>query len=167
MAAQDLAPGDELTRSAGASRLEADEEEAVRRAVQLGLHRLVGDPTGALHAIDPGYEFAGVARNARGFGERPFGVGLDDPEVGIRGARLLQRVVDQATVDAGHHDDDAEQEAQAEIGQHEAQEIVLDVAIGEVHGDFSPATFAARPTRSLLASCVTTSACSGTPPVIS
>ena len=88
VAAHDLATGDELAGFAGAAWLEADEEEAVRCAVQLSLNRLVGDGTGTLNAVYAADQFPGIARNARGFGERAFGVGLDDPEVGIRGAGL-------------------------------------------------------------------------------
>ena len=57
----------------------------------------------------------------------------DHPEIGIRRARLPQRVVDQAAVDAGDHDHDTEQQAQAEVGQDEAQKIVLDIPIGQIH----------------------------------
>ena len=167
MTAHDLPPGHELAGSARPARLEADQEQAQRLAVELGLHRLIGDGAGTLHAIDAADQFARVAGNARGFGERPIGAGLHHPEIGIGGARLPQRVVDQAAIDAGDHDHDAEQQAQAEIGQHEAQQIVLDVAVGEIHRFGPPAIVAARPTRSPLRNCVTTWAPAGTPPVIS
>ncbi len=152
---------------AGPTQLVADEEEAERLAVELGLHRLVGNGTGALHAIDPADQFPGVAWDARRLGERPIGAGLDHPEIGVGCARLPQRVVDQATVDAGDHDDDAEQQAQAKIGQHEPQKIVLDIPVGQIHCFGSLAIVAARPARSPLRNCVTTKAFSGTPPVIS
>ena len=167
MAAQNVAPGRQLARAAGPARLEADEKHAQRLAVELGLHRLVGDGAGALHAIDPADQFPRVAGNARGLGERTIGAGLDDPEVGVCGARLPQRVVDQAAVDAGDHDHDAEQQAQSEIGQHEAQQIVLDVPVSQIHRFGSSAIVAARPSRSPLRNCTTTRALSGRPPVIS
>ena len=47
-------PAEELAGAAGPARLEADEEDAQRLAVQLGLDRLVGDGAGALHAVDAG-----------------------------------------------------------------------------------------------------------------
>jgi hypothetical protein len=64
VAAHDLAPARQLTRPAGAARLKSDEEHAQRFAVELGLHRLVGDRAGALHAIDPADQFARVAGDA-------------------------------------------------------------------------------------------------------
>ena len=101
----------------------------------------------------------------------PVGAGLDDPEVGIGGPGLPQRVINQPAIYAGDYDHDAEQKAKPEIGQHEAQQIMLDVAVGEIHRFGSLAIFvsilAARPTRSPLRNCVTTAALSGTPPVIS
>ena len=54
MAAHDVAPGDKLARTAGPAQLVADEEEAERLAVELGLHRLVGDGAGALARHRPG-----------------------------------------------------------------------------------------------------------------
>ena len=153
--------------TAGAARLEANEEQPQRFAVEFGLHRLVGDGARLLHPIHPADQFPGIAGNARGFGERSIGAGLDDPEIGVGGAGLAQRVVDEPAVYAGDDDDDAEQKTQSEIGQHEAQQIVLDVAIGEIHRFGSLAIVAARPTRRPLRNCVSTVALSGTPPVIS
>ena len=167
MVAQDFAPRHQLAGAAGPARLEADQEQPQRLAVELGLHRLIGDGAGAFHAIDAADQFARVAGNARGFRERAVGAGLHHPEIGIGRARLPQRVVDQPAIDAGDHDHDAEQQAQAEIGQHEAQQIVLDVPVGEIHRFGSLAMVAARPTRKPLRNCVTTSAFAGTPPVIS
>ena len=65
MAAYDIAPGQELARTAGPVMLEADEEEAERLAVQLGLDRLVGDRARAFHAVDPGDQLPCVARDSR------------------------------------------------------------------------------------------------------
>ena len=100
---------------------------------RIGLHRLVGNRAGAFHAIDPADQFPSVAGDARRFGKRPIGAGLDHPEIGIRRPRLPQRVVNHATVDAGDHDHDAEQQAEAEIGQDEAQKIVLDIPVRQIH----------------------------------
>ena len=133
VAAQNFAPGRKLPGAARPARLEADEKQAERLAVQFGLHRLVGDRARALHAIDSADQFARVAWDARGFGERPIGAGLDHPEIGVSGAGLPQRVVDQAAIDTGDHDHDAEQQAQSEIGQNEAQQIVLDIPVGQIH----------------------------------
>ena len=133
MVAQDFAPRHQLAGAAGPARLEADQEQPERLAVELGLHRLIGDGAGAFHAIDAADQFARVAGNARGFRERAVGAGLHHPEVGIGRARLPQRVVDQPAIDTGDHDHDAEQQTQSEIGQHEAQQIVLDVPVGEIH----------------------------------
>ena len=102
------------------------------------------------HAIDPADQFPGVAGDARRLGEGSIGSGLDHPEIRVRGARLPQRVVDQAAVDAGDHDHDAEQQAQSEIGQHEAQQIVLDIPVRQIHRLGSSVILAARPTRSPL-----------------
>ena len=161
-------PADQLARAAGPARLKADEEQAQRLALEFGLHRLVGDGAGALHAVDAADQFPRVAGDARGLGERPVGAGLDHPEIGVRRARLLQRVIDHAAVDARDHDHDAEQQAQSEIGQDEAQQFVLDVAVSQIH-DFGLrlAILAARPTRKPLRNCTTTMAPFGTPPVIS
>ena len=167
MAAHDVAPCDERPRPARPAQLETDEKKAQRRPPELRLDRLIGDGTGALHAIDPSHDFSCVARDARGLGERPVGSGLHHPQIGVRRAGLPQRIVDQAPVDAGDDDHDTEQQAQAKGGEHEAQEIVLDIAIGEIHRLCTWAISAARPTRSPLASCVTTAALSGRPPVIS
>ena len=171
MAAQDVAPGRKLMGAAGPARLEADEEQAERLAVEFGLHRLVGDRARALHAIDSADQFSRVAGNTRRFGKRPVGAGFDHPDIGVGGAGLPQRVVDQAAIDAGDHDHDAEQQAQSEIGQDEAQKIVLDIPIRQIHRlgpcvIFS-AILAARPARSPLGNCATTTALSGTPPAIS
>ena len=171
VAAQDLTPVREFAGAAGPARLEADEEEAQWLVVQVGLDRLVGNGTGAFHAIDPADQFPRIAGDARGFGERPIGAGLDHPEIGMSRAGLPQRVVNHATVDAGDHDHDSEQQAEAEVGQNEAQQIVLDIPISQIHRLGSSATLAAilaaRPTRKPLRTGATTSALSGTPPVIS
>ena len=91
----------------------------------------------------------------------------DHPEIGVRRAGLPQRIVDQAAVDAGDHDHDAEQQAQSEVGQDEPQQIVLDVPVGQIHLLGPSVILAARPTRSPLRNWVTTTALSGRPPVIS
>ena len=117
---------------------------------------------------------------------RPFTVACDDETVpvsatpepvtiallgtglfGIGGARLPQGIVNQAAIDAGNHDHDAEQQAQSKVGQDEAQQVVLDVPVGQIHRIGSSAIVAARPTRSPPRSCTTTRALSGKPPVIS
>ena len=65
MAPHKVASGREYARTPGPTQLVADEEEAERLAIELGLHRLVGNGTGALHAIDPADQFPGVAWDAR------------------------------------------------------------------------------------------------------
>ena len=96
MVAQNLASGGQLVGTAGPARLEANEEQPQRLAVELGLHRLVGDGAGLLHPIHAADQFPGVAGNARGFGEGSIGAGLDHPEIGVGGTGLAQRVVDRA-----------------------------------------------------------------------
>ena len=114
---------------------------------ELRLDRLVGDGTGALDAIDPSHDFPCVARYARGLGEGPVGPGLHHPQIGVRRSGLPQCIIDQTSVDARDDDHDPEQQAQAKGGEHEAQEIVLDIAISEVHRLCTCAILAARPTR--------------------
>ena len=109
-------PADEIARAAGPARLEADEEHAKRFAVELGLDRLVRDGAGALHAVDPADQFPRVARDARCFGKRSIGAGFDHPEIGACGASLSQRVINHAPVNTRDHNNDAEQQAQSEIG---------------------------------------------------
>ena len=167
MAAHDLAPGEELARAAGPPRLEADDEQPQRSAFQCRLGRLVGDGAGALDAIDPSHHLSRIAGDPRRFGKWSIGAGFDDPEVRARGADLPERVVDRALVNSGDGDDDTEQQAQAETGQHEAQDIVPDVAVSQIHGFFSSATLTARPIRNPLRSFVTATAPSGMPALIS
>jgi len=120
-----------------------------------------------LHAVDPTDQFARIAGDARGLGKRTVGAGLDYPKIGIGGARLPQRVVDQAAVNAGNHDHNAEQQAQSEVGQDEAQQVVLDVPVSQIHWLGFSAIVAERPSRSPLRNCTATRALSGRPPVIS
>ena len=40
----------------------------------------------------------------------------------------------QAAVDADHREHDAKQEAKPHAGQDEAEQVVADVTIGEIHG---------------------------------
>ena len=58
---------------------------------------------------------------------------------------------------------DAEQQAEAEIGQHETQQIMLDVPVGQIHLAGPCTILPARPTRSPLPNWVSTDALSGTP----
>ena len=99
----------------------------------LGLDRLIGDAAGGGHAGDAGDGLARVAGNARGLGEGSARVGLDDPEIDRGCARDRQRIDDEPAIDADHRQHDAEQQAEADAGQQEAEEVVADVAIGEVH----------------------------------
>src|SRR5665811_1275963 len=115
----------------------------------------------------PFAEASRIAGDTRGLGERTIGAGLDYPEIGIGGARLPQGIVNQAAIDAGNHDHDAEQQAQSKVGQDEAQQVVLDVPVGQIHRIGSSAIVAARPTRNPLRNCTTTCTLSGKPPTIS
>ena len=44
-----------------------------------------------------------------------------------------QRIDDDAAIDADHRQHDAEQQAQAEAGQQEPEEVVADIAVGKIH----------------------------------
>jgi hypothetical protein len=167
MVAQDVASGHQALRTARSIQFVADEEKTKRLAVEFGLHRLISHRAGVLDAVDARHDLPGVAGNARCFGERAVGSGLDHPKVRVRRARLAQRVVDQSAIDTGYCDDDAKQQAQAETRQHETQQIVPDVAVGEIHRFGSLATAAARPTLRPLRNGATTMASTDTPPVIS
>ena len=155
------------SRTAWAIQLVAHKEDAERISIEFGLDGLVGDGAGTLHAIDSVDQFSRVARYPGGLGEWPIGAGLNHPKIGICSPRLPQRIIDHAAINAGNDDDDAKQQAQAEVRQHKAQEIVLDVAIREVHRFGSLAILAVRPVRMPLRSWDTTIASAATPPVIS
>jgi hypothetical protein len=78
-----------------------------------------------------------------------------------------QSVVKRTPVYAGHRDHDSEQQTQSEAGQDEAEKVMPDVSVGEVHRwGCSPATVA-RPTRSPPGKLASTRAPSGMPSRIS
>ena len=101
------------------------------------------------------------------FGKGTVCVGLDNPKIGPRGPHETKGIVQRTTVNAHHRHHDAKQKAQPDTGQKEAEKVVPDVPVGEVHcPDCSP-TAAARPTRSPVGRVASTLAPSGMPPRIS
>src|SRR5207342_887313 len=88
MAANDIPPGDESARTAWPVQLIADQEDAERLSIEIGLDCLVGDGAGTLHAIYSADQFSRVARYARGLGEWPVGAGFNHPKISVGGARL-------------------------------------------------------------------------------
>ena len=167
VAAHDLTASQKLARTAGPSQFKAYQEETEWRTFQFRLDRLVGDRARPFHAVDPAYQFPGIALDARRLGEWPVGAGLHNPQIRVCRTGLPQRIVDHATVYAGDHDHDSEQQAQSKVGQDKAQEIVLDISVRQIHRLGSSVILTARPMRSPLRNWATTLVLSGRPPVIS
>jgi hypothetical protein len=99
------------------------------------LHGEVGDVAGLRHAFQPEQRAIEVVRHGGRFGERPQGVLLHHPDIGVDGMQQHLGVVDHAAVHAGHGQRHPDQQAQPQPGQQIAFQVVDDVAPREVnHG---------------------------------
>src|SRR5690606_23569272 len=100
------------------------------------LHRLVRDVGGARDAGNRGDRAPGVVVHARRLGVRAERVALDHPQVGAAAAEQYPRVIDHATVDAGHGQRRPDQEPESDPGEDELSPRLQDVATREAdHGD--------------------------------
>src|SRR5690606_36443048 len=105
----------------------------------------------------------GVRGYLRGLREWAEPARFHHPQVSLRSPHDVQRIRDQAVVDAHHGEDDRHQQTEPEAGQNEAEKVVADVAISKVHGEVSSIARALRPSDSPLAGAVTIMAPSGNP----
>ena len=110
-----------------------------------GLNRLVGHRTGCRHAGEAGDPLARVAWDTRGLGKGSPRSCLHHPKVDAMVAGDRQRIDDDAAIDADHRQNHGQQEAQAETGEQEPQEIVPNVSVRKVHRCTSRIALAARP----------------------
>ncbi len=143
MAAGDLPSGHQIrrpARAAGAVGGDAHHHGAhiARLAVirSAHLHGEVGDVVGAGHAGHGGDAAPGVVIQTGRFGVRPLRVFLHHPQIGAAVVEQHHGIVDHAAVHPGHDQGDADQQPQADAGEHELAPGMQNVASGQAdHGE--------------------------------
>ena len=147
-----------LARVAGAIRGDPDHHGAhvALPAVASGahLHRQVGDVGHPCHAGHGQNAAVAVIAQAGGFGIRSLGVFLHHPQVGAAVVQQHIGIVHHAAVDARHGEGHANQQPQAQAGEHELAPGVQDVAAGQADHGATPAICCTTVTRVLAVSAL-------------
>jgi hypothetical protein len=138
--ARDVAARDQKTRLARLARLKPDHHGAHIGVALAHLHGEVGDVGGARHALHAAHGAVGVVAQAGRLGVGTLRVFLHHPQVGAAVVEQHVRVVDHATVDAGHRQRHADQQAQAEAREHKLGPRMQDVAAGQADHGWRPAS---------------------------